>query len=81
MENYLIISRKLFDYPVRFVDGLRRRVEMIVLEKRTRQIMGSILAGVLHLHSHRVVHRDLKPEKSVKIISFIHHQSNLYLVF
>ncbi|CAF3983320.1 unnamed protein product, partial [Rotaria sp. Silwood1] len=24
--------------------------------------MSSILAGVLHLHSHRVVHRDLKPE-------------------
>lgn len=33
------------------------------LEKRTRQIMSSILNAVNHLHSHRVVHRDLKPEK------------------
>lgn len=48
-----------------------------VLEKRTRQIMSSILAGVLHLHSHHVVHRDLKPEKSETIILFIHHQSDL----
>ena len=33
------------------------------LEKRTRQIMSSIFGAVQHLHSLRVVHRDLKPEK------------------
>ncbi|CAF3844294.1 unnamed protein product [Rotaria magnacalcarata] len=31
-------------------------------EKRTRQIMSSIFNAVNHLHSHRVVHRDLKLE-------------------
>ena len=34
-----------------------------IIEKRTRQIMSSIFNAVNHLHSHGVVHRDLKPEK------------------
>ncbi|CAF0878466.1 unnamed protein product [Adineta steineri] len=46
-------------------------------EKRTRQIMSSILNAVNHLHSHDIVHRDLKLENvlmdskmNVKIIDF-----------
>jgi len=57
--NYVFIVMELcphgelFDYLTKFVR---------LSEKRTRQIMSSILTGVLHLHSHHVVHRDLKLE-------------------
>ncbi len=74
--NYVFIvmelcpNGELFDYltkVVRLSGGILYfsfRFEFhYFLEKRTRQIMLSILAGVIHLHSYRVVHRDLKPEK------------------
>ncbi|CAF3344962.1 unnamed protein product [Rotaria sp. Silwood1] len=57
--NYVFIVMELCPYGELF-DYLTKVVRLS--EKRTRQIMSSILAGVLHLHSHRVVHRDLKPE-------------------
>ncbi|CAF1008684.1 unnamed protein product [Adineta ricciae] len=57
--NYVFIVMEYCPYGELF-DYLTKVVRLS--EKRTRQIMASILAGVLHLHSHRVVHRDLKPE-------------------
>jgi serine/threonine protein kinase len=76
--NYVFIvmelcpNGELFDYLTKVV-RLSGSFEYFLLfkinsflsyiEKRTRQIMSSILNAVSHLHSHRVVHRDLKPEK------------------
>ncbi len=75
--NYVFIvmelcpNGELFDYLTKVVrlSGLISMFSMNIvlffylIEKRTRQIMSSILNAVNHLHSHRVVHRDLKPEK------------------
>ncbi|CAF0865866.1 unnamed protein product [Rotaria sordida] len=57
--NYVFIVMELCPHGELF-DYLTKVVRLS--EKRTRQIMSSILAGVQHLHSYHVVHRDLKPE-------------------
>jgi len=57
--SYVFIVMELCPYGELF-DYLTQVVRLS--EKRTRQIMSSILTGVRYLHSYRVVHRDLKPE-------------------
>eukprot|EP00128_Syssomonas_multiformis_P012329 Colp12_sorted_trinity150504_noHs@29476 len=81
IENILDLPAELcvvMEYvPQTLRDYINSKPTKVLRESRTRGIFQQIVAGVEHMHRHRVVHRDLKPDnilidkkKNVKIIDF-----------